>query len=362
MNRLWFTIQPVPASEPIKGRGASSNPTNRFERISYDRDIDWNPEEEISPRTQILRDTSQTIIVYNNSPDVGFDAGINVYRGCEHGCAYCFARPTHEYLGFSAGLDFETKIMVKEDAPELLRKELMSPRWKPQPLGMSGVTDCYQPLERRMRLTRRCLEVLAEFRNPVCVITKNFLVTRDVDLLAELARHEAVVVNISITTLDSSLTPKLEPRAALPKARLEAIRILSEAGVPAGVLAAPMIPGLNDHELVNIIGEAVQAGATFAGYVPLRLPFGVKDLFENWLEQHFPDRKENVLNRIRALRGGKLNDGNFGSRMRGEGIFAEQMNQMFHVACRKAGLKEERPRLTAENFRRPSGPQLELGF
>jgi DNA repair photolyase len=353
----------VPASEFIKGRGASSNPTNRFVSTSYEREIDWNPEEEVSPRTQIIKDTTQSIIVYNNSPDVGFDAGINVYRGCEHGCAYCFARPTHEYLGFSAGLDFETKIMVKEDAPELLRKELMSPKWKPQTLAMSGVTDCYQPLERKMQLTRRCLEVLAEFRNPVCIITKNFLVTRDVDLLAELARHDAVVVNVSITTLDGTLTPKLEPRASLPKARLEALRILHEAGVPAGVLAAPMIPGLNDHELVNIIGEAVEAGAKFAGYVPLRLPFAVKDIFANWLEQHFPDRKEKVLNRIRAMRGGKLNDSNFGSRMRGDGIFAEQLNQMFHVACRKAGLPtEERPLLTAANFRRPSGPQLELAL
>jgi DNA repair photolyase len=205
--------------------------------------------------------------------------------------------------------------------------------------------------------------VLAEFRNPVCIITKNFLVTRDVEILAELARHKAVIVNISITTLDSSLTPKLEPRASLPRARLEALRILSEAGVPAGVLAAPMIPGLNDHEMVNIISEAASAGAKFAGYVPLRLPFGVKNIFESWIEQHFPERKDKVLNRIRAIRGGKLNDSSFGSRMRGDGIFAEQLNQMFHVACRKAGLPtEERPLLTADNFRRPSGPQLQFGF
>ena len=352
----------MPASEPIKGRGASNNPTNRFVSTTYEREIDWNPEDDVSPRTQIIPDTSQTIIAYNNSPDVGFDAGINVYRGCEHGCAYCFARPTHEFLGFSAGLDFESKIVVKEHAPELLRRELLSPKWKPQTLAMSGVTDCYQPLERRMKLTRRCLEVLAEFRNPVCIITKNFLVTRDVDLLAELARHQAVVVNVSITTLDASLTPKLEPRASMPKARLEAIRILNEAGVPAGVLAAPMIPGLNDHEMASIIGAAAEAGAKFAGYVPLRLPFGVKVLFENWLEQHFPDRKEKVLNQIRAIRGGKLNDSTFGSRMRGDGIFADQLNQMFHVACRKAGLPRDFPELTTANFRRPSGPQLDLGL
>jgi DNA repair photolyase len=352
----------VPASEPIKGRGSSSNPTNRFVRTTYERDADWNPNDDVSPRTQIIKDTTQSIIAYNNSPDVGFDAGINVYRGCEHGCAYCFARPTHEYLGFSAGLDFETRIVVKEKAPELLRNELMSPRWKPQPLAMSGVTDCYQPLERKMLLTRRCLEVLAEFRNPVCIITKNFLVTRDVDLLAELARHNAVVVNISITTLDPALTPKLEPRASLPKARLEAIRLLSGAGVPVGVLTAPMIPGLNDHEMPGIIAQAVAAGATFAGYVPLRLPFGLKDLFADWLEQHFPDRKEKVLNQVRAIRGGKMNDGNFGSRMRGEGLFAQQLNQLFHVACRKAGLPHERPELSTAHFRRPAGPQLELGL
>ena len=354
------TFNRLNPAAPIKGRGASSNPANRFESVEYDRDIDWNPEEDAAPRTQILRDSSQSIITYNDSPDVGFNAGINVYRGCEHGCAYCFARPTHEYLGFSAGLDFESKIMVKENAPELLRKEMMSSRWKPQVLGMSGVTDCYQPLDRKLQLTRRCLEVLAEFRNPVCIITKNFLVTRDVDYLAELARFDAVVVNISVTTLDSTLTPKLEPRASLPQARLAAIKTLSEAGVPVGVLAAPMIPGLNDHELPSIIAEAVSAGAKFAGYVPLRLPHGLAPMFERWLELHFPNRKDNVLNRIRAMRGGKLNDPNFGSRMRGEGIFADQISQMFHIACRRAGLKEDRAAISAAHFRRPSGPQLEL--
>jgi DNA repair photolyase len=350
----------MPASEPIKGRGSSGNPTNRFEKISYERELDWNPEEDQLPRTQILKDATKTIIAHNDSPDVGFDSSINVYRGCEHGCAYCFARPTHEYLGFSAGLDFETKIVVKENAPELLRAELSSPKWKPRVLGMSGVTDCYQPLERKFRLTRACLEVLLEFRNPVCIITKNFLVTRDVDLLAQLARFNAVSVNVSITTLDPALTPKLEPRASLPNARLEAIRILSEAGVPVGVLAAPMIPGLNDHEMPNIISEAVKRGAKFAGFVPLRLPYAVKDLFGEWLEQHFPARKEKVLNQVRALRGGRLNDPNFGSRMSGEGIFAEQLSQMFHIACRRAGLPRERPGITAEHFRRPAGPQLEL--
>ncbi|HEX7858848.1 MAG TPA: PA0069 family radical SAM protein [Verrucomicrobiae bacterium] len=350
----------MPASEPIKGRGASINPTNRFEKIAYERDEDWNPEEDVAPRTQIIKDTTQTIIVYNDSPDVGFNAGINVYRGCEHGCAYCFARPTHEYLGFSAGLDFESKIVVKEDAPELLRKELGSKRWKPQVLGMSGVTDCYQPLERKMRLTRGCLEVLLEFRNPVCIITKNYLVTRDVDLLVQLAKFDCVSVNISITTLDPTLQPKLEPRAASPRARLEAVRILADAGVHVGVLAAPIIPGLTDHEIVNIVGESVKAGAKFVGCIPVRLPFAVKELFENWLEQHFPEKKDKVLNKIRAIRGGKLNDPNFGSRMQGQGIFAEQIHHMFEVACRKAGLKDEPRKLTTENFRRPGGMQMDL--
>lgn len=350
----------MPLPEPIKGRGASANPANRFESIAYERDLDWNPEDDAAPRTQVLKDATQSIIAYNSSPDIPFSAGINVYRGCEHGCSYCFARPTHEYLGMSAGLDFESKIVVKEDAPELLRKEFMSRKWKPQVLAMSGVTDCYQPLERKFQLTRRCLEVLEEFRNPVGIITKNFLVTRDVDILARLAKFNCVVVNISITTLDASLTPKLEPRASLPRARLEAIRILSEAGVPVSVLAAPMIPGLNDHEIVNIIGEAAAAGAKSAGYVPLRLPFGVKDIFGAWLENHFPDRKEKVLNRVREMRGGKLNDPNFGSRMSGEGIFADQLSRLFEVACRKAGLPKESPGLTTEHFKRPSGPQLEL--
>ena len=326
----------------------------------YEREEDWNPEDDRPVRTQLLRDTTQSFITYNKSPDIPFDAGINPYRGCEHGCIYCFARPTHEYLGFSAGLDFETKIMVKENGPELLRKELSSRKWKPQVIAMSGVTDCYQPIERKLRITRGCLEVLAEFRNPVCIITKNFLVTRDVDLLGELAKHNAVAVNISITTLDGELTPKLEPRASLPRFRLAAINALAEAGVNVGVLVAPIIPGLNDHEVPAIIREAVAAGARFAGYVPLRLPHGLAPMFENWLAQHFPDRREKILNRIRAVRGGKMNDPNFGSRMRGEGIFAEQISQMFHVACRRAGLKEERTELSTAAFRRPAGPQLEL--
>ncbi len=349
------------APTSIKGRGAASNPANRFEVIHLERDADWNPEEDSAPKTVFLRDLSQTAINYNNSPDVGFEASINPYRGCEHGCIYCFARPTHEYLGFSAGLDFETKIMVKENLPELLRKELSSRKWKPQTIVMSGVTDCYQPIERKLLLTRRCLEVLVEFRNPVAIITKNFLVTRDLDLYRELARFNAIRVNISVTTLDEKLGPKLEPRASLPKHRLAAISELRDAGVFVNVMVAPVIPGLTDHEIPSIIKAAREAGAQSAGYVPVRLPYAVSPLFEEWLGLHFPDRKEKVLNRIRAMRGGKLNDPNFGSRMRGDGVFAEQMHQMFSVACRKAGFDRAGTLpISSAAFRIPPGPQLTL--
>src|SRR5881394_396154 len=220
----------------VRARGAAENPPNRFEKISLERDPDWNDPDEPAPQTQFFKDQSDSIITTNDSPDVGFEASVNSYRGCEHGCSYCYARNTHEYLGFSAGLDFETKIMVKENAPELLRRELSSPKWKPQILGMSGVTDCYQPIERRLQLTRRCLAVLAEFRNPVCIITKNYLVTRDVDLLRELAAHHAVTVHLSINSLDAELARRLEPRAASPKLRLAAVEALSKAGVPVGIL------------------------------------------------------------------------------------------------------------------------------
>ena len=344
----------------MKGRGAAENPPNRFEHLALERDPEWNDPDDPAPKTQFFRDASASIITYNDSPDVGFEASINPYRGCEHGCIYCYARPYHEYLGFSAGLDFETKIVVKENAPELLRRELSSRKWKPQVLAMSGVTDPYQPIERRLKLTRHCLEVLVEFRNPVAIVTKNHLVTRDIDLLSELAGQNAAAVYVSITTLDADLARIMEPRTALPPARLRAIDELTRAGVPAGVMVAPVIPGLTDHELPSIIKAAAEAGARFAGFVPVRLPLAVAELFEQWLARHMPDRKEKVLAQIRAIRGGKLNDPNFGSRMRGEGIFAEQMAQMFEVACRKAGITERGPHLSTAAFRRPGSPQMEL--
>lgn len=333
----------------IKGRGSDSNPPNRFEKTHR-----FSEEEESGlhlPVTQFLQDCSRTIIAHNNSPDVGFEASINPYRGCEHGCIYCYARPTHEYLGYSAGLDFETKIMVKEDAPLLLRKELQRSSWKPQVLAMSGVTDPYQPIEGERELTRRCLEVLLEFRNPVVIITKNRRVIRDIDLLSELARFQSVAVFLSITTLNNDLCSILEPRTSPPERKLEAIAALAEAGIPTGVLIAPVIPSLTDHEIPNILRSAVAAGAAFAGMVPLRLPYAVAPLFEEWLERHLPDQKEKVLNRIRSIRGGKLNDPRFGSRMEGEGIFSDQIRSLFDLACRKHGIAGRSPRLSSAHFR-----------
>src|SRR5258706_13632525 len=346
---------------PIQGRGAAMNPVNRFEPIDFQVDGDWLdlPEEERPlPKTQSLRDATQTIISHNDSPDVGITASINPYRGCEHGCIYCFARPTHEYFGLSAGLDFETKIFVKNDAPDLLRKELSAKKWQPQTVSISGVTDPYQPIERRLRLVRRCLEVLLEFRNPVGIVTKNHNVTQDLDLLAQLAKLNAAAVYVSVTTLDGGLAAKLEPRASSPARRLAAIEMLTKAGIPVGVMTAPVIPALTDHELPAILCAAAAAGARGAAYVPLRLPWAVAPLFERWLADHFPDRKEKVLNRIRSMRGGKLNDPNFITRMHGEGEFAEGIAKLFELGCKKAGMTDL-PKLSTTHFRVP-GAQMKL--
>ena len=336
----------------LRGRGAAQNPKNRFESAEYLPDLEATDPDEPGPRTQFLRDHTRGIIARNDSPDVPFEASVNPYRGCEHGCIYCFARPTHEYLGFSVGLDFETRILVKYEAPELLRRELASARWEPQPIAMCGVTDPYQPVERKLGLTRRCLEVLAEFRNPVAIVTKNHLVTRDADLLADLASYQAASVNVSITTLDEKLQRVMEPRTSTPARRLDAVRRLSAAGIPVRVLVAPIIPGLTDHEAPSILAAAAEAGATAASYIPLRLPFGLKGLFEDWLATHFPDRKEKVLNRVRAIRGGKLYDPQWGTRMRGEGLFADQMEALFTTAARRHGLARTFPPLSTAAFRR----------
>jgi DNA repair photolyase len=351
----------------IRGRGAAENPPNRFERLAYVEEPDWLdelgllPGEEVPPRprTLYLRDPSRTALSHNQSPDIGFDASLNPYRGCEHGCVYCYARPTHEYLGFSAGLDFETRILVKENIAALLRRELSARKWIPRVVALSGVTDPYQPIEHRLRLTRQCLRVLADFRNPVGIVTKNARVTRDIDVLQELARWNAVRVQISITTLDPDLHRLMEPRTASPQQRLRAVEAIARAGVPVGVMTAPIIPGLNDHEIPAILEAAAAVGAQSASYVVLRLPYGVKDLFETWLRLHFPERADKVLNRVRSMRGGQLNDSRFGKRMKGEGFFAREVHSLFELARKRAKLTDA-PKLSSDAFRPAGGTQLDL--
>lgn len=348
------------ASHPRRGRGAADNPVNRFESLAYERDWDLAEDESPSVKTQFFKDTSKSVLSKNDSPDIPFKYTLNPYRGCEHGCIYCYARPTHEYLGFSAGLDFETRIMVKEDAPDLLRRELSLPKWEPQPITVSGVTDAYQPIERKLKLTRACLEVLREFRNPVSIITKNRLVARDIDILAELAEDGAAQVAVSVTTLNPELARTLEPRTSLPHQRLDAIRELADAGIPVAVMMAPLIPGLTDREIPEVLAAASDAGARFSSYVMLRLPLAVAPLFEQWLEHHMPDAKDKILNRVRGMRGGDLYKAEFGKRMRGEGIHADQIAQLFQVASRKYGLNKTSMDLSAAAFRRPGGRQLPL--
>jgi len=342
----------------VRGRGATGNPSGRFERLAVAIEPAEGDEPASHP-TELFRDSSKSILTENDSPDVAMDVSINPYRGCEHGCIYCYARPYHEYLGLSAGLDFETRIFVKENAPALLRAALTAPSWTPKVIGISGVTDPYQPVERALKLTRGCLEVLAEFRNPVAIITKSRLVTRDIDLLQTLAAHGAAEVMLSITTLDDELAGRMEPRAARPTLRLEAVRALAAAGVPVGVMVAPIIPGLTDHELPAILEAAAEAGASTAGYTILRLPHGVKDLFADWLDVHVPDRKDKVLNRLRAMRDGQLNESTFGARMQGRGPFAESIGQLFLLHRRRLGLTRGEP-LSTSAFRRSGGAQLDL--
>lgn len=343
---------------PVKGRGVAYDPPNRFETVHVEIEPGHYAEEK--PRTEFLADATRSIVARNQSPDVGFDASVNPYRGCEHGCVYCYARPTHEYLGFSSGLDFERKILVKTRAPELLRDALSRPSWRPQVLGMSGVTDAFQPVERRLRLTRGCLKVLRDFRNPVTIVTKNHLVTRDADILAEMAGHDCAQVTISVTTLRNELQRVMEPRTSIPARRLDAIRTLSAAGVPVGVFVAPVIPGLTDEEMPSIVKAAAEAGACYASYLILRLPMGVADHFAQWLEAHFPDRKEKVMGRIRDVRGGKLNDPAFHRRFRGQGEYANQIRGLFLAAARKAGLNRKPAPLSTAAFRRGGGVQGDL--
>jgi DNA repair photolyase len=346
----------------MKGRGTDVAPPNRYERmhVELEPDDDNPPAEKVA--TVYYRDASRTILAANQSPDVGFRWSLNPYRGCLHGCVYCYARPSHEQLGFNAGIDFETRIMVKPDAPELLRKTFLAPRWQPELVSLSGNTDCYQPVERTLGITRRCLEVFAEFRNPVGVITKSALVARDADLLADLARHGAAHVFSSITTLDPDLAGRLEPRTARPHRRLDAVATLAAAGVPVAVMIGPVIPGLNDEEIPRILEAARKAGAQSAAWVLVRLAAPLDLLFERWLEEHFPERKSRVLNRIRDTRGGRITDSTWFQRQRGRGAYAEQIASLFEVAARKHGLDRPLPPLRSDAFRRPpqAGDQMRL--
>jgi DNA repair photolyase len=344
----------------LHDRGALVNPANRFEKISFERDEEISDEDYPSPKTEFFKDTSKSIVSYNASPDIGFSTSVNPYRGCEHGCVYCYARPTHEYFGLSSGLDFESKIFVKTEAALLLRKELAHAKWEPQTVVMSGVTDCYQPFERKFQVTRQCLEVLHEFHNPVAIITKNHLVTRDIDLLRKMADYQGACVTVSVTSLDSHIARAMEPRASTPANRLKAIEELSKAGIPVTANVAPIVPGLTDHEIPAILKACAQAGAQGAGYVIVRLPYAVKDLFECWLKEYFPDRKDKVLNRIRELRGGSLYDSGFGTRMTGQGLFAEHIRDLFDLGYKRAGFPKSRIHLSAASFQNPHKQQLEL--
>ncbi len=349
-----------------KSRGTSLNPQSRFDHQrteAFDDGWEREADDDIPAlKTTVAIDATRSIIARNDSPDVGFDRSINPYRGCEHGCVYCFARPTHAYLGLSPGLDFETKLFAKPDAAALLAKELRHPRYRPAVLAIGTNTDPYQPIERERRIMRQCLEVLAEFNHPVSIVTKSHLITRDIDILGPMARKGLASAAISVTTLDREFSRKLEPRTATPERRLDAIRQLARAGIPTAVLAAPMIPALNDKELEAILEAAVQAGAVNGAYILLRLPHEVKDLFAQWLADHFPQRAEHVLSVLRQCRDGQLYRSDFATRQSGTGIFAQLMARRFAVAARRLGLDKPRPRLRTDLFAPPpqAGDQLIL--
>ncbi len=344
-----------------RGRGAAENPANRFDQLSAELDpAELEADELRSVKTELFRDTTRNILSKNNSPDIPFRYGLNPYRGCEHGCVYCYARPTHEYLGFSAGLDFETKIVVKYDAPRLLSDVFQKPSWVPELICLSGNTDCYQPIERKLRITRGCLEVFLEHRNPVGIITKNALVTRDLDILQDMARFNIVRVVVSLTSLRDEIIGKMEPRTSRPIARLKAIERLAQIGIPVGVNVAPIIPGLTDEEIPEILKTAAEYGATSAAYTIVRLPGGVEQLFPAWLNRTFPDRADKVLNRIRALRGGTLVENRFHKRMHAEGEWGDVIRTVFRAARTKHGLDQPRSPTSTEHFRHLSGGQMDL--
>jgi DNA repair photolyase len=351
---------------PDKTRGALSNRTGRFEALAVEAvDDGWGiADEELPPiQTTVQAEPASSVVTRNNSPDIPFDLSINPYRGCSHGCSYCYARPSHNYMNLSAGLDFETRLFYKKDAAAHLREELGRRSYRPSPINLGANTDPYQPLERTLGITRSILEVLAESRHPVTIVTKGALVVRDIDILSRLAAERLVKVFVSVTTLDDDLKRRMEPRAASPKARLTAISRLAGAGIPVGVMYAPVVPAINDHELEAILEAAAAAGAGTAGYVLLRLPGEVRDLFFEWLDLHFPDRAQKVRHRIRELRGGRDNDPRFGQRMRGQGPWAALLRRRFEAACRKHGLGSHRDHpLDTDLFRPPtrSPGQMEL--
>ncbi|MCW5776543.1 MAG: PA0069 family radical SAM protein [Phycisphaeraceae bacterium] len=344
----------------VRGRGAGVNPSGRYEPVrlhvlgeTLDEALDDCPDG-VQVRTRVYRDNAKTVINPVDSPDLPFKWTLNPYRGCEHGCVYCYARPTHETFGMSCGLDFETRLFAKLDAPDLLRRELTRPKWQGEPIMLAGITDVYQPVERRLRITRGCLEIMAECRQPISIVTKGSLITRDLDLLSTLARHQAVQVFVSVTTLDADLARSMEPRASAPRARLDAMRDLSDAGVPVGVMVAPIVPGLNDAEIPGILLAARDAGARTAAFTVLRLPYQVKTVFLDWLRREFPLKADRVEGEIRRMRGGALNDSRFGTRFRGEGERAEQIRRLFKVFKSRLGLDRERMALSSASFRRPT--------
>jgi DNA repair photolyase len=353
------------ASTPRKGRGAVTNQTGRFEPETRAAvDDDWPGDGEPPPplRTTLSVDTARRVITYNNSPDIPFDRSINPYRGCEHGCVYCFARPTHAYYGLSPGLDFESRLFYKPDAATLLRRELREPGYRPAPIAMGTNTDPYQPVERETGLTRAILQVLREYRHPVSIVTKSTLILRDVDILADMARQRMASVCISVTTLDRRLARLMEPRAPTPQRRLEAIEALNAAGVPTGALVAPIIPALNDMELDRIIAALAEAKAVSAGYVLLRLPLEIKDLFEEWLAGHYPDRKKHVLSLMRQTRDGALYRAEWGTRMKGSGPYADLIKRRFEMALKRHGLTRRSLDLDVSAFRPPPAPGDQLSL
>jgi DNA repair photolyase len=342
---------------PRKGRGAVSNPTGRYEpgaRTCEDDGWTRDDDPDLPPlRTTVTPDASRTVIARNQSPDIPFDRSINPYRGCEHGCVYCYARPTHAYLGLSSGLDFETRLFAKPDAPSLLRRELASPGYRPAMIALGTNTDPYQPIERSLRITRGILEVLAACGHPVGIVTKSALIQRDIDILAPMAERGLASAYVSVTTLDRGLARRMEPRAATPERRLDTIRALAGAGIPTGVMLAPVIPALTDHEIEQILEAAAGAGAAFAGHVMLRLPHEIKDLFAEWLQAHVPDRTKHVLSLVRQMRGGALNDPSFGRRMTGSGPYAMMIQRRFRLACERLGLNKRNWRADTSLFRPP---------